>query len=289
MKMIVMSCSATKRPDEADLRAIDRYDGPMWKTLRARLAELPRAQAALESGELSIVVLSAQFGFMNWADMIPNYERLMTKSRADEVATWGSCEPFKVRDGVHDCEAILFAGGELYRSAMWKASKATAADRAKISETDGSGVGHHRAELSAWLEEHFGEPGEEAPVQLMTSKENEDLRLSVLDACIPDNPAMDDFPVAVRLRVLRPMFRASRLLPAPEGDVEVDRYRRLPIFWRSGEGYSASASCAIHFGYCDTLDELRGEIDDYFAEEAGEVPLDTPSLDDSFHRHEMGV
>lgn len=162
MKMIVMSCSATKRSDEADLRAIDRYDGPMWKTLRARLAELPRAQAALESGELSIVVLSAQFGFMNWADMIPNYERLMTKARADEVATWGSCEPFKVRDGVHDCEAILFAGGELYRSAMWKASKSTAADRAKISETDGAGVGHHRAELSAWLEEHFGEAVEGA-------------------------------------------------------------------------------------------------------------------------------
>ena len=38
--LIVMACSSTKRPGEEAMPAIDRYDGPMWRTLRAALAEL---------------------------------------------------------------------------------------------------------------------------------------------------------------------------------------------------------------------------------------------------------
>ena len=69
-------------------------------------------------------------------------------------------------------------------------------------------------------------------------------------------------------------------------------YRRVEIFLEAGEGFHASASCAVHFGYCDTLEQIRAEIDDYFAEEAehyGDRPADTPSLDTSFHDHELAL
>jgi len=230
--VLVMACSATKRADEGDMPAIDRYDGPMWRTLRARLAELPRAREALASGELAIVVLSAQFGFIPADLRIPNYERLMTKARADELCSSAMGDPTYLRTRFEEASAVMFAGGELYRSAMWRASRASAAERGKVTETDGGGIGIHRAELGSWLEEHFG-------------------------------------PI----------------------DVEVETYRRITIYRNSEHGFHASASCAIHFGYCVTVEEAREEIDDYLAEEAEhyrgvDTPEDTPSLDTSFHDHE---
>ena len=64
MKLIVMKCSATKRADAGSMPAIDRYDGPMWQTLRARLAGLPAARAAMASGDLLITALSTRHGFI---------------------------------------------------------------------------------------------------------------------------------------------------------------------------------------------------------------------------------
>lgn len=34
-RLVILACSARKRPDAAYLPAIERYDGPLWKTLRA--------------------------------------------------------------------------------------------------------------------------------------------------------------------------------------------------------------------------------------------------------------
>lgn len=53
-------------------------------------------------------------------------------------------------------EAVMFAGGEMYRDAMWKASGANFWNLMKISETNGSGIGEHRAQLGAWFAEQFG-------------------------------------------------------------------------------------------------------------------------------------
>lgn len=69
----------------------------------------------------------------------------------------------------------------------------------------------------------------------------------------------------------------------------VEAYRRIYIFHDEGDGFYASASCSEHFGYCDTLAEIRGEIDDHLAEDVGEPPLDTPCLDTSFHDREMAA
>lgn len=50
---------------------------------------------------------------------------------------------------------VLFAGGELYRNTMWKASGANLCNIMKITETDGAGIGVQREQLSAWMTAQF--------------------------------------------------------------------------------------------------------------------------------------
>jgi hypothetical protein len=63
----------------------------------------------------------------------------------------------------------------------------------------------------------------------------------------------------------------------------IETYHGVRIHFLEGEGFHASAGCAVHFGYCDTLAEITAEIDDHFEEERAhyadiDQPRDTPSL-----------
>lgn len=80
----------------------------------------------------------------------------------------------------------------------------------------------------------------------------------------------------------------------PPTDRAVERYKGVPILWDDDDGYHASAGIAVHFGYADTIEEIRAEIDDHFESErqhyAGiDTPEDTPSIDTSFHDGEMVI
>ena len=76
-RLLIVSCGATKCPDEEPLPAIERYNGPFYTTLRKFLAEHPA-----ERGRLSIMVLSAEYGLINGYRLIPDYDHLMTPERA---------------------------------------------------------------------------------------------------------------------------------------------------------------------------------------------------------------
>ncbi|MEO7469796.1 MAG: hypothetical protein ABIV36_22535 [Sphingobium limneticum] len=156
MKLIILSCSATKRPGEAEMKTIDRYDGPMWRTLRAQLARNPVASAAVTSGDLLIWALSARYGFLDAIyTPMPNYEKKMTLEILAKMARDPSYDFQRIHSFVDDADAVLFAGGEMYRDAMWRASGGRLSQIVKIDETDGSGIGEHRAQLGAWLSQHF--------------------------------------------------------------------------------------------------------------------------------------
>lgn len=157
MKLIIMACSATKKPDEGEMPAIDRYDGPMWRTLRAQLQRTPEAKAATLSGELLIWVVSARYGFFDAvATPIRDYDQKMTPGRMAKMLACPSYDLQRIRSFVDDADAVLFAGGELYRNAMWKASGGRLSSIMKIDETDGGGIGEHRAQLAAWIASHYG-------------------------------------------------------------------------------------------------------------------------------------
>lgn len=82
MNTLLLACSATKRPDAGALPALDRYDGPMYRVLRRALRERPGLRA-----NLTIVILSAEFGIITAETPIPDYDRRMTRARAAELAS----------------------------------------------------------------------------------------------------------------------------------------------------------------------------------------------------------
>ena len=135
--------------------ALDRYDGPMWRTLRAQLDRNPVAARAVAANELQIWVLSALYGFVPASVPLHDYDLKMTPNRLAKMSQSCAFDFQCIPGKVDDADAVLFAGGELYRDAMWKASGNRLNTIMKISETDGPGIGHHRAQLGAWLSKQY--------------------------------------------------------------------------------------------------------------------------------------
>lgn len=80
-RLVIIACSQRKRPDAGLLPAIDRYDGPLWQTLRTIDRPGTLAQAA---------VLSAHFGLRDarWTEL-PDYDTPMTDAIADAMVRGG--------------------------------------------------------------------------------------------------------------------------------------------------------------------------------------------------------
>jgi len=158
-KLAIIACSGKKRPGP-DVKAIDMYDGPMWQTLRARMAELPAAREAFATGELRIFVLSAKWGLVEAFVCLPDYDQRLDERRAAELPHNPTNDLQMIPGMVNQASDVLFAGGELYRNAMWKATGANLFNIMKITETDGAGIGFQREQLSAWFNLHFSSQAE---------------------------------------------------------------------------------------------------------------------------------
>jgi hypothetical protein len=147
VRVLVMPCSATKRPDPAPLPARSRYTGPLWQTYRAIAASaetMPRT-----------VVLSAEFGVIEPSARIPYYDRLLDEDRAAELAS----DPIQLDrmatllDGATEVYVI---GGAVYRAtvtAMVKLLRQSGRlpHTMALTGPEGLGIGQQRAALAAWL------------------------------------------------------------------------------------------------------------------------------------------
>lgn len=68
-RLLILACSATKRNDAGHIPAIERYDGPLWRTLRHCDPEGRKARVGF---------LSARYGFRDACSPIENYDARMT-------------------------------------------------------------------------------------------------------------------------------------------------------------------------------------------------------------------
>jgi Family of unknown function (DUF6884) len=76
-RLLILSCSRTKRTDQDLLPAIERYDGPGFRVVRRFLREREGVDSALDT-----YILSAEFGLITADQLIPAYDRRMTSERA---------------------------------------------------------------------------------------------------------------------------------------------------------------------------------------------------------------
>jgi hypothetical protein len=79
-RLLVLACSATKRPDIGRIPARHRYDGPLWRTLRATDPDDRLARVAF---------LSAHFGLREACTEIEDYDARLTRDLADRMIAGG--------------------------------------------------------------------------------------------------------------------------------------------------------------------------------------------------------
>jgi hypothetical protein len=141
-RLLIISCGATKRHDSGLLPAIQRYDGPPYRSLRASLRELAEARRP------AIRILSAEFGLIAAETPIPDYDRRMTPARAQEL-----------RDQVRRSLGLALGHGGYVRTFIslgadyWPALALDPTERAhmgKLTVAQG-GIGQRMAQLKRWL------------------------------------------------------------------------------------------------------------------------------------------
>lgn len=140
-RTLILACSATKRADPGELPAIERYDGPAFRTLRAnRPPEIQRGR---------VWILSAKHGLINELEPIENYDDRMTAARAAVLAPKVSDELITLaRRGVIGSEIFLVAGGA-YRDCVRRGLfDVPLLERIRFSN---GGIGEQLAQLKAWL------------------------------------------------------------------------------------------------------------------------------------------
>lgn len=80
MRLLILQCSSSKRSSAEPIPAIERYDGPLWRVLRAY-----RREQGLWGADLEVFGLSAEYGLIPAEQTIPMYERTIDTDRANEL------------------------------------------------------------------------------------------------------------------------------------------------------------------------------------------------------------
>jgi hypothetical protein len=167
-RLLVLACSASKRPDPGRIPARDRYDGPLWQTLRGADPKGRRAKVAF---------LSARFGFRDAKTPIEDYDARLTEDLAERMIAGGATTRWPrppsprlpdnygmhpgaeiaslTRYGAEPIHDIALVGGHLYLDVM-RAMLAgfremgCILDRARVTEINGP-IGFMRRDLRRWL------------------------------------------------------------------------------------------------------------------------------------------
>lgn len=165
-RLLIMSCSQTKTKDPSTrVAGRDRYDGPLWRTLRATDPDGRMARVAF---------LSALEGFGDAMWPVGQYDKRMTPELAEQMIAGGIGENWpKFKPGVmggstaashmasmsqwgkKPFDEVCLVGGHLYLNVMrvfvpqFVQSRYITADAPIIEINDQ--IGYMRRDLKAWL------------------------------------------------------------------------------------------------------------------------------------------
>ena len=175
-RLLILACSATKRDGPTYMPAIERYDGPLWQTLRS---VDPRGEKA------KVAFLSARLGFRAASTPIEIYDARMTPAIAAEMKAgdlgtrWPKQKTrrrvmaFGEHPGMHIATLtgygripfsdVALVGGHLYLGVMRHLVdlfrlRGFVVGNVRITEINGS-IGLMRRDLRLWLEGQNGEAG----------------------------------------------------------------------------------------------------------------------------------
>lgn len=133
MRLLIISCSATKR--DGRRKAVDLYDGPAYRTLRANLPQ-----------DVEVVILSALYGALGASHYIRPYDLKMTSAMARKFVEANRLWYLKERLRTESYSAIHVHASGAYREAL----EGIELDGATYSR---GGIGEQLGQLKSWLRE----------------------------------------------------------------------------------------------------------------------------------------
>jgi hypothetical protein len=130
-RLLVQSCSASKRSVDEEVPAIDLYDGYFY-----RIIDKARRTNSFDSS-FDIVILSARYGLLEGDALIEPYDRRMDRDRAQELNDTVVPELADLVDG-GDYDEVWINGGREYRMALDGIESAV---DAPVRYVEGGGIG----------------------------------------------------------------------------------------------------------------------------------------------------
>jgi|SaaInlStandDraft_2_1057019.scaffolds.fasta_scaffold90900_3 hypothetical protein len=151
MNYLIAACSGTKRtPSAATMPAIELYDGPAWRIIRKAAEKYPTRFVR----NLSVYVLSAEYGLVPAGAHIAPYDRKLDADRAEFLQAKVERQGLAHLSGmaIDPHPNLLVAGGRLYADLAFHALPNHDDMMWRCSCDDSRGIGDQLSELKTWLE-----------------------------------------------------------------------------------------------------------------------------------------
>ena len=149
-RLLILSCSQSKRSTKGELPALERYDGPAFRVVNKYIRE--------RSSEVQLpdtYILSAKFGLISADYKIPNYDLRMTPQRVEELQESTQSELEQILNE-KQYQKFFISMGKDYLRVLDGYESITSADL-DVTVAQGS-MGRKLAELRNWLHANISKP-----------------------------------------------------------------------------------------------------------------------------------
>jgi hypothetical protein len=140
-QLLIVSCGDKKCPDVGNMKALDRYLGPIFTSIRK--AGVPE--------NVDVAILSAKHGLIRADAPIENYNQLMTKDKVSDFIS-NPNEMSKIAETMRGYDNVLVQGGDNYKNVI----KSAAGDIPFTEVPKGRGIGDQRSSVAKFLTEAAG-------------------------------------------------------------------------------------------------------------------------------------
>ena len=137
-QLLIVSCGSTKCPDVGNMKALDRYLGPIFQSIKK--AGVPE--------NVDVAILSAKHGLIRADTKIENYDQLMTKDKVNDFVS-NPNEMSKIAETMRGYDNVLVQGGDNYKNVI----KSAAGDIPFTEVPKGRGIGDQRSFVAKFLED----------------------------------------------------------------------------------------------------------------------------------------
>ena len=135
-QLLIVSCGDKKCPDVGNMKALDRYLGPIFESIKKE--GLPE--------NVDVAILSAKHGLIRADTPIENYNQLMTKDKVKDFVT-NPKEMSKIAETMQGYDNVLVQGGDNYKNVI----KSAAGDIPFTEVPKGRGIGDQRSFVASSL------------------------------------------------------------------------------------------------------------------------------------------